>query len=319
MDVFLATCAPMLVLFGCIVVGYLLKIFKKLPSNGAAVMSKLETYVFVPALTLSTFMNYCSLNSLKEHAALIIYSCIALAVAMAIAIPLSRLFVKNDPYKRNIYKYALTFANSGFVGNAVVVAILSGVDSGILFKYLLFTLPVNVAIYSWGLYILIPHGEGDGHVLKNLINPSIIAMVIGAILGLTGVASYVPPFLVDIIDSLKACMAPVAMVLTGFIIGGYSIKEMLKDKKVYVATFLRLLVLPAVILALLRLLGASDLVLQMAFFAYATPLGLNTVVFPAAYGGDAHTGASMAAISHTLSVITIPLMYLLLQLFLKFF
>ena len=38
-------------------------------------------------------------------------------------------------------------------------------------------------------------------------------------------------------------------------------------------------------------------------------LGLNTVVFPEAYGGNPETGASMALISHTLCVITIPIMY----------
>ena len=54
-----------------------------------------------------------------------------------------------------------------------------------------------------------------------------------------------------------------------------------------------------------------DCVLTLALFAYATPLGMNTVVFPAAYGGETKTGASMAMISHTLSVVTIPLMYLL--------
>ena len=49
----------------------------------------------------------------------------------------------------------------------------------------------------------------------------------------------------------------------------------------------------------------------LIFFAIATPLGLNTIVYPEAYGGDPETGASMAMISHTLSVITIPLMYLI--------
>lgn len=44
-------------------------------------------------------------------------------------------------------------------------------------------------------------------------------------------------------------------------------------------------------------------------FAYATPMGLNTIVFPAAYGGDTKTGAAMTMISSALSVITIPLMY----------
>jgi len=49
----------------------------------------------------------------------------------------------------------------------------------------------------------------------------------------------------------------------------------------------------------------------LCMFAFGTPLGLNTVVFPAAHGGDTSTGASMAMISHTLSVLTIPLLYAL--------
>ena len=54
--------------------------------------------------------------------------------------------------------------------------------------------------------------------------------------------------------------------------------------------------------------------LFLAFFATAAPLGLNTVVFPKAYGGDPETGASMAMISHTLCVLSIPLMYALMVL-----
>jgi predicted permease len=106
------------------------------------------------------------------------------------------------------------------------------------------------------------------------------------------------------------------MILTGFVIGGYSIKGLLGDKKVYIATGLRLFVLPALIVGFLKLIGASDLALTMALFAYATPLGLNTVIFPAAYGGDTKPGAAMAMISHTVCVLTIPLMYVLLNLIL---
>lgn len=314
MKVFLATASPMLVLFGCIIIGFVLKKFNVLSSNSASVLSKLETTVIVPSLTLSTFMNYCTIGSLKENANLILYSCIALVPAIALGIGLACLFIRKCSYNRNIYKYALTFANNGFMGNAIVMAVL---PEGSLYQYMLFTLPLSVAIYSWGLYILIPRGENDGGFLKRFFNPIIYAMIGGMILGLTGTAEYVPSFLVDIIDSLKVCMAPIAMLLTGFVIGSYSIKGLLKDKKVYMATALRLLVLPAIILAFLRFCGASDLAMRMAFFAYATPLGLNTVVFPAAYGGDSYTGASMAAVSHTLCVGTIPLMYLLLELVLK--
>ena len=68
-------------------------------------------------------------------------------------------------------------------------------------------------------------------------------------------------------------------------------------------------------MVILHFIGADKGALYLTLIAFGTPLGLNTVVFPAAYGGDTSTGASMAMISHTLCVITIPLMYALLTAF----
>lgn len=114
------------------------------------------------------------------------------------------------------------------------------------------------------------------------------------------------------------------MLLAGFTVANYSIKAMLKKRKVYIATMLRLLVLPSAIIGaifgikeLMNLifgLSINNAMLHLAFFATAAPLGLNTVVFPEAFGGNPETGASMAMISHTLCIISIPLMYALLVL-----
>ena len=92
------------------------------------------------------------------------------------------------------------------------------------------------------------------------------------------------------VDSLQSCMGPVAMILTGFVIGDYSFKTLVSLKKVYIATALRLLILPVVIITILLLCGANKYIVTLALFAYATPLGLNTVVFPAVYDGDTQTG-----------------------------
>ncbi len=317
LETFLATLSPMLVLFLCIVIGYILRVKKILPENASTAMSRLENYVFVPALSLSTFMTNCTVESLSKNGSNVLYSVFCLAVAVLIAIPLSKLFSKNDPYKRCIYKYALTFGNFGFMGNAIVPAILAAVDSQILYKYLLFTLPHSLLVYTWGIAILIPKGEKKVNPLKNLINPTVIALLVGAVIGLTGTSGYIPQFVIQTINNCKSCMAPVAMILTGFVIGGYEFKGLIGNKKVYIATFLRLIVLPAIIIALLYLIKAPKIAMTLALFAFATPLGMNTVVFPAAYGGDTKTGASMAMISHTLGVITIPIMYSLFTLLIK--
>lgn len=305
-DVFLATLSPMMVLFMCIIIGFILNKKKICPPNAATVLSRMETYVLVPALVINTFMNNCTVTSLAKSYSVMIYAAIILVVAMVIAIPLSKVFVK-DGYVRNIYKYALVFGNCGFVGNAVALALMG--DEG-LYKYLLFTLVLNVIIYLWG-YPMLTGQKGGKHMLKNLINPVFIAMAVGIFLGITGVGQALPSFFGTTVSNLGACMGPVAMILTGFVIADYDFVTLFENKKVYAATFLRLIVLPLIFLVLLKLIGAGRDIMFFCLFAFAAPLGLNTVVFPASVGGDTSTGAAMAVISHTLCVITIPLLYTL--------
>ena len=101
------------------------------------------------------------------------------------------------------------------------------------------------------------------------------------------------------------------MILTGFIVANYSINKLASIKRVYIATFLRLIILPLIFVFALKLFKTNDTIIMLTFCATAMPLGLNTVVFPAAYGGDTTPGASMALISHVLSIITIPIMFMM--------
>lgn len=283
------------------------------PDNTATVLSKLENFFFVPALIINTFMKYCTVASIKSQYTLILYCLIALAFALVISISLSKVFEKNDEYQRNIYKYALTFGNFVFMGNAIVPQILGDVAH---YNYLLYILPLNIAIYTWGLVILIPKGKSTKSAWKNLFNPVFYAILIGALFGLLEIQNYLPAFVKTTIQNCGACMAPVAMILTGFVIGQYNFLSLIKNTKVYIASFLRLIVIPIILIGILYLLKADDTTLIMTLFAYATPLGINTVVFPAAYGGDTKTGASMAMISNVLALITFPLLYALLKAFL---
>lgn len=310
-EVFLSTLSPMLVLFFCLLIGFILNKTKVLPDSTATVLSRLETYVFMPALVFSTFMKHCTISSIYENTDIFPYSLIAIAFVMILSVPLSKLFERNDLYKRNIFKYALVFANHGFMGNAIVPIILGGNEH--LYKYLLFTLPLNFMTYIWGITILTPYECRSGNFLKNFINMPMLGLLLGMIVGLSGAYRVLPEFLITSVDYLQGCMGPVAMLLSGFIIGNYRFEALLKNTKIYIMTMLRLIVLPALILILLHLLGAGSYILNLAFFAYATPLGLNTIVIPASFDSDTETGASMTMISHILCVLTIPLLYTLFQ------
>ena len=128
-------------------------------------------------------------------------------------------------------------------------------------------------------------------------------------------------FLTDALSKLGNCMAPIAMLLAGVTVAKYDFKKMITNKKVYVASIFRLIIIPAILITisygfilLFNLIGINldNTFLFLLFFIIASPLGMNTIVFPEAFGGDPSTGASLTLISHILMVITIPLMYSLL-------
>lgn len=316
MEVFGLVLNQMLMMFSLILVGFALRKTKILPDNADKTFSRLETYVLVPALNFFNQLTNCSAETLSKNLRLTLYGGGVFIAGLILAQPLAALFVRKPGnnsdllYQRNIYRYAMSFSNYGFIGNFLVLG-LWGQEG--LFRYTLFCFIITIFCNSWGLFILIPKGSGTlgQALLKGFTAPPLIALAAGCIGGLIGAKTYMPEFLLSALESAGGCMGPVAMILAGFVIGGYEIKGLITDKKVYLASLLRLVAIPAAMLFVLHLLGVEKEIMAFILVAFASPLGLNTIVYPAAYGGDTKTGAAMALISNTLGVITIPLMYYL--------
>lgn len=317
MDVFYLTLSQMLTMVLIILAGYMLRKANILPEETHLVLSRLETFVFMPALNVVTWVKNCNTETLMANSSLIFYGALIIGIALVIAYILALVFVPkaktpDEKYQRNIYKYAFTFGNFGFLGNFMVLGIWG---DEVFFKYSMLTLLTAFVCSSWGLIILIPKGQGKVISFRNMIKliftPPIIGLGVGMVLGLLNLNSYVPGFVQNSLQTAANCMGPVAMLLSGFVIGGYNLKSLLVNKKVYLATAFRLIIIPAFIIGVLKLIGANETIISLSLIALATPFGMNTIVYPAAYGGDFRTGASMNIISNVISVITIPLMYLL--------
>lgn len=316
------TLQQMLTMFTLIFLGYILRKGKILPEGSDTTMARLETYIFTPAITLSSMLKYCNVQTFKANAPLIIYGAVIVLIAIGLAYPISRLFIRKAntdelAYRRNIYKYAAAFGNYGFMGNFLILGMFG---EEMLFKYMMFCLIVGIFCTGWGLIVLIPKSSNQSaakNLMKSLLSPPMVALVVGIVAGLLNLNQYVPAFLINMFSSAGACQGPVAMVLAGFVIAGYNLKDILLNKKVYLISALRLVVIPAIFMAILYFikrftsLPMPEETMLLALVCFATPLGLNTIVYPATYGGETKTGAAMATVSHTLAVATIPLMYFL--------
>ena len=168
-------------------------------------------------------------------------------------------------------------------------------------NFLLFILPINIYLYSIGYCSLIKAKLS----FKKLINPPLIAIALGAIFGLSGLA--LPDFATDFLSTASAPMGPCTMLILGMTLSEYRFGKLLKNPMNYVISFLRLFVIPAAMFFVLNLLGIKNAILP-ALVAYSMPCGLNTVVFPKLVDEDCETGAALALISTAFSMVSIPIM-----------
>ncbi len=268
------------------------------------VFSKLENRILMPAVVINTFRTNCTVKNISEKWGFIAYSIAILIFCIAVAYIVSK-FLGKTPYLQKIYRYSLSVSNFGFVGTAMVSGIY-GADSIELFDYMMFTLPLNLFTYSIGIAWLVPNG-GKSFSIKSFINPIFIALFIGAALGLLSFPKF--NLVTTIITSAANCMSPIAMILTGFVIGSYKLKSLFGQWRTYVVTAIRLIGLPAVAATVLKLLNTPNEIVIATLCAHAMPLGLNTVIIPSAYGENPEAGASMALVSQLSAVITIPVLF----------
>lgn len=310
MTVFTTTLNQTAFLFLFIAAGYILSRWKFVPQNAQTVLSKMENTFFIPALVLGTFIDNFTTQTITAAWKLLLGS-LALAI---IAIGLSLLcvhFCTKDKYERNIYTYGLCFSNFGFMGNAVVSALFPH----IFLEYLIFTLPLWTLIYLWGVPVLLMGGSTEKQTLvqraKSFVNPMFAGMLLGVLIGLTNIP--VPQFIRSAVAAAGSCMSPVAMLLTGMTIAQFNLREVLNIKGVYLVTALRLIVFPLLFLGVMVLIPMPEVFATCAICSLAMPLGLNTIIIPSALGKDTKVASGMALVSHILSCLTIPAIFMLFQ------
>lgn len=211
MEILSSTLNHIAVLFSFILIGFVLKKKNILSDGSGRTLSRLENGIFMPAVVINTFWNNCTVENISRKWIFLVYSTALLIAAVVLAFIISK-FLTKDEYLRKVYRYSLSVSNFGFVGTALVQGIY-GADSIELFDYLIFTLPLNMFTYSIGIAWLVPSDKG-GFSLKSLMNPIFVSLFIGAILGLLQIPRV--RLVSTILTDCAACMAPVAMILTGF-------------------------------------------------------------------------------------------------------
>ncbi len=299
----MAVFEQVLILFSFVTLGYILSKTGKVNPQHSKVLSSVLVNVILPFNVLKAFWGSFTIRYLAENYVMVTLSLAVLLVLGLAAFLGGKLFSKHQ-YLQKVYEYSLVVPNMGYMGYPLAEAMFGAVG---LMDLMMFGIPVSLYIYVYGYPILTKTKLS----LKALLNPVIITMAAGMVLGLSGLQ--MPELLADILGKGSACMGPVSMLLTGIVISEYPFKDILSDIRIYIMSALRLVVIPVIIGAVLSLFADKEIV-RTAVLLYALPCGLNTVVFPKLVNENCKIGAGLALVSHLAACATIPLVFWLFQL-----
>lgn len=302
--VFFTTLSKVSVLLIFIALGYLLRRSRKLPEDAGRVLSLLTTLVFSPAYTIKNLSSSLTLEKIGSQLVLIGYGLVCVLVTIGLAYLLAKPLARND-FERRSCVYAFSIPNYGYFGYPLVEGVFG---TQVLSQLMVFGLPLAIACNTFG-YLLFAK-DGRLTLKKILTTPLILAVILGCVLGLSGLE--LPGIVTDVLSGAAACMSPASMLLAGFVLGGFPLGDLLKGKRAYLMSAIRLVGLPVLFGGVLWLLGLRGMYLALPVMILSMPLGLNLVVFPESQGIDASDNAKMCFVCNLLTIIVLPITFSLL-------
>ncbi len=291
----------MFVIFFCGILVYKVKL---IDSAAVSKMSNLLLLVISPLLIFESYQvdfDAALLNGL-------LWTIFAAVLTYALTILLSELIFRNKNPRTPVEKMACIYSNCAFFGIPLINGILG--QEGV-FYITGFSTVFNLVLWTHGVLIM-DRNAGKGGIslanLRNLINPAIIAVAAG--LACFVLQIRLPSIVNEPLTMIADMNTPIAMIIAGASLAQSDFLHSLKNKRLYLISFLKLIVFPAACLIILWLLPLSFPVAFTAFIAVACPTATTTVMFADRYDQDAPFASELFVLTTLLSSVTIPLLSL---------
>ena len=304
--------------------GYILVKCNMLSDNVQTGFSTMVLYVCQPALMLMAFQKKPYSPELAVNMLIVAGLSLVIHGAM-IAFMMLAFRNKEKSAKINCLRFASVFGNCGYMGLPFLQSLFTG---GYQAEVLIYGGVVIVIfnILTWSVGVFMMTGDKKQINIKNmLINPTVISLIIAVLMFFIIKKPLADLFfqgtfgdkvfegLTKSINFLADMVTPLAMTVLGMKIAKVNIKQLFMDKWAYVNAFNKLIVMGFLTILIVAWLPVSNVVKYTLFFLLSMPSANNTVLFAVNFGGDAESGSVFVLLATILSILTIPLMFLVMN------
>ncbi|MBP1764806.1 MAG: permease [Firmicutes bacterium] len=262
----------------------------------------------LPALIVRSFIFEFSPDMLKNAALVVGLSVIVHAILLFIN---KIIFRKYHFDKRNVLIFSGVFPNAGFMGLPLIYAIFGQIG---IFYASIFMVPYQILLWTYGQDLFRRETSNVSRfrqILSYSKNPAILAVFAGLIIFLFSIQLPYP--LKTSLSLVGDLTMPLAMMVVGDKIVQIKAMDIVSDKDVYFSAIVRLILIPIVTFGVLKAFPIEETIIHVCVTVEALPPAVAGVIFAQVYEGDAVFASKCVVIQHALSLVTIPMMLILLK------
>lgn len=208
--------------------------------------------------------------------------------------------------QKSVLQYGTICSNAGFMGSPLIQG-LYGLD-GLLFASI-YLIPQRIVMWSGGVACF-TNAKGKDVIKKVATHPCIVAVYIGMFLMITQIQ--LPTFALTTLQTLSNCTMTLSMVVIGGILAEIDFKSVWNKISIYYS-LIRLIIIPLIVLLGCAIFQLPPLVSAVATVLAGMPAGTTTAILAEKYDGDSELAVQIVFLSTALSLLTIPLLSLLVN------
>lgn len=205
------------------------------------------------------------------------------------------------------YTIMTVFGNIGFMGFPLIEAMYG---KSALIVVTIFNVIYNILMYTYGI-IVISGKKFEKADLRKFINPGIIACIVQFMIYFNDFS--MPDFGVRCLTMISNMTAPLSMMVIGASVVGLSVMKLFTDFRLVLFSLFRMIIIPMIFYFILSIFIKDQMILGICLVMLSVPVGSMTVIVARQYKGDYETASRGVAITTLLSVMTMPLLFGVLQ------
>ncbi len=291
--------------------GFLLCRLRKVRAEHLSSVSVILLYVSGPGLFLNALISLDASPELTKKMGLFLLFAFACEIALMLLLLLLMGRKRRENFSMRMLSIASVMGNVGFFGMPVVRALFPSAPEAAVYSCI-FNVALNLLAWTVGVFTLT--GEKKYISLRAaMLNPAVIAAVTGFILYLFRAKNWLPALLQDGFRTLGAMSTPLCMVILGIRLATMDFKSLFTTPLAWLISAGKLLVFPLFCWLLVLPFPFDPVFKGSVLILAGTPCASILLGLAEIHQHGRKLAANCALLSTLLSLITIPLLSLLLQ------